>query len=254
MRAPPKPKVRRKRRWLLGRLSGRNDADYVEAVLARARLLHRGGHDRQAVALIEEASKEKRFEARDELMLGLTALRVELGAGVEAVDRLEALAATRPHALALRLGLARLERQVGRHDKAIAILEPLAHKRELRAMQLLADTLVGSNQRLDEARRLLHEAMGMEPHDGSIAASAGAAYVALGQLDEAQRLFERADRLAPPNIDVLLALSRLYERHDRHDDAAAALRRALGASPDEHRRQEIEAQLIMIERGRMGAR
>jgi tetratricopeptide (TPR) repeat protein len=154
----------------------------------------------------------------------------------------------------LRLGLARLERQVGRHDKAIAILEPLARKHELRAIQMLADALVASNQRLEEARRLLSDAIGMEPHDGSIAASAGAAYIALGRTDEAQRMFERADRLAPPNVDVLVALSRLYERHDRHDDAAAALRRALGASPDERRRQEIEAQLIMIERGRMGAR
>jgi tetratricopeptide (TPR) repeat protein len=237
---------------------GPNDTEYVEALLARARLLHHSGHDRQAVTLLEDAVKErttrKRLDDRDELMIGLTSLRIELGAGLDAVDRLEALSATRPRALALRLGLARLERQVGRHDKAIAILEPLARKHELRAIQMLADALVASNQRLEEARRLLSDAIGMEPHDGSIAASAGAAYIALGRTDEAQRMFERADRLAPPNVDVLVALSRLYERHDRHDDAAAALRRALGASPDERRRQEIEAQLIMIERGRMGAR
>jgi tetratricopeptide (TPR) repeat protein len=237
---------------------GPNDNEYVEAVLARARLMHANGHDREALALVDDAVKERtsrrRFEERDELMIGLTTLRVELGGGIEAVDRLEALSATKPHALSLRLAVARLERQIGRTDKAIAILEPLARKRELRALQMLADTWVGSNQKLDDARRLLALAEAEAPHDASIAGSAGMVCIALGRLEEAQRLLERADRLATPNIDVLLALSKLYERRDRHDDAAAALKRALGARPDEHRRQEIEAQLIMIERGRMGAR
>jgi tetratricopeptide (TPR) repeat protein len=237
---------------------GEGDEQRVEAVLARARILRERGHEREAVALVEDAMKQrvayKKLDDRDQLAAGLASLRVDMGAGAEAVDKLEALSAQRPHALSMRLELARLERQVARPDKAIAILEPLARKHELRAMQLLADTLVGAGQRLDEAQRLLTRALGMAPHDASIAVSAGLADVALGRYDDARRLLERADRLAPPNVDALVALAKLYERADRHDDAVAVLRRALGARPDEHRRQEIEAQLIMIERGRMGAR
>ncbi len=237
---------------------GPADAEYATSLLQRARLLRARGHDRDALALIEAGIAERtargRLEERDQLAIGLAALRVELGEGAAAVDRLVDVAATRPHATELRVGLAHLERQVGRAGKAVALLQPLAAAGDPRVLRALGEALLEVGPRPDEALRILERAEGAAPHDAAVAGSLGTAYLRAGRLEDAERLLRRADRLAPPSAEVLQQLARLLERRDRRDDAAAVLRRALQARPAEALRQQLEAQLLMLERGRVGSR
>jgi tetratricopeptide (TPR) repeat protein len=233
------------------------DPEYVIAVSARARLLREAGRASEARAALEAAITDRvarlRFDERDQLEVVLAELRAGLGERDEALAALEALSTSRPRASALRLARARLERAAGRGPRALALLEPLAQGGDLRAAQALAELLADAHH-LAEAQRVLERAEGAAPHDVEIADVLGTVYLQLGRLDDAERLLLRADRLAPPDVDVLVHLARLYDKKDDHDRARATLRRALATRPAEHVRQEIEAQLIMLERGRMGAR
>ncbi len=234
------------------------DAEYTTAVLARVRLLRDAGRSSEARSLIEAAIADRttrsRLDERDQLAVALAELRESLGEREEALAALDALAASRPGALPLRLARAKLERNAGRWPKAVALLEPLAREGKLRAAHQLGDTLASSGQRLDEAARVLERAEATAPHDAALADSLGTVYLQLGRLDDAERMLARADHLAPPDVEVLTHLARLYDKKDDHERARSTLRRALAAHPTGRLRQEIEAQLIMLERGRVGAR
>jgi tetratricopeptide (TPR) repeat protein len=136
----------------------------------------------------------------------------------------------------------------------VVLLEAAARAGQLLALHQLGDTLVASGRRIDEAIRMLEKAESMAPHEADIADSLGAAYLAAGRLDDAERLLLRADREAAPDVEVLRHLAQLWQKRDKRDLAIASLQRALKARPDEHARQEIEAQLLMLERGRVGTR
>lgn len=237
---------------------GPGDAEYAVAIRARARLLRARGKDREALALLDVAIADRasrnKLEERDQLAISLAELRAGLGDRELAITKLEELAASRPREASLRLARARLEHEAGRWPKSVALLEPAAKSGQLAAMHLLGDVLVGAHQRLDDAIRFLERAEGLAPNDAEIADSLGAAYLAAGRLDDAERLLTRADRLAPPDVDVLLHLSQLWERREQRDRAVSALRRALLAKPDERTRLSLEARLLMLENGRMGAR
>jgi tetratricopeptide (TPR) repeat protein len=236
---------------------GPGDAEYARAIQARARLLRQRGRDREALSLLDAAINDRtarrRLEERDQLAIALASLRAELGDRDAAIAKLEELVAARPRELSLRLALARLERAAGHWPKAVALLEPSARAGQLRALHQLGDTLAGAD-RLDDAIRDLERAEALAPHDADVADSLGAAYLAAGRLDDAERLLRRAERLDVPDVEVLIHLSQLWQRRDRRDEAIGALRRALAARPSEGERQAIEAQLLMLQRGRMGAR
>jgi len=235
-----------------------SDAEYITAVVARARLLSARGRHHEALALLETSLTDRalrdRPADRDQLAIALGLLRAELGDGEAALVQLEALAVERPRSLPLRMATARLQRRAGRWTKAVAILEPLAKHGEVGALHLIGDILVTVGQRLDEATQLLERAEGLSPHDAEIADSLGTLYLSTGRLDDAQRLLERADRAAPADVEVLTHLARLYVTREDPTRAVAILRRALGTRPNDRLRQEIEAQLLMLERGRVGAR
>jgi tetratricopeptide (TPR) repeat protein len=237
---------------------GPGDGEYTRAIQARARLLRQRGRDREAVSLLETAIADRALRAkldeRDQLAVTLGTLRAELGDRDSAVNRLEELISARPQELPLRLGLARIEAAAGRWARAVALLEVAARGGQLRALHQLGDTLVAAGRRIDDAIRMLEKAESMAPHEADVADSLGAAYLAAGRLDDAERLLLRADRQAAPDVDVLLHLAQLWQKRDKHDLAIAALQRALKARPGERVRQEIEAKLLMLERGRVGTR
>ena len=237
---------------------GPNDAEYTTAVIGRARLLRLRGHDTLAMGLIKEAlidrSARARLDEHDQLTSVLALLRAELGERELALAQLEIAAAARPTSSILQLTRAKLEQQAGRSARAIAILEPRARAGDLDAQHLLGDTLVASQQRVVDAIAVLERAESLAPHDATIADSLGVAYLEGGRTTDAQRLLERANRLAPGDPDVLGHIAKLYQALDLPTQAVAALKRAMQSHPSEAARRAMEGQLLMIERGRVGAR
>ncbi len=237
---------------------GPTEAEYATAVIARARMLRVRGRDAESLALLKDAfadcQRRQRLDDADQLSSASALLQAELGERDAAIEALQAAAVVRPASTILQLSLATLEQRAGRTIDAVRRLEPRAKAGEQAALHLLGDTLVAANVRLPEAVTYLERAESVAPHDAEIADSLGAAYLALGHVADAQRLLERANHLSPGDLDVLTHLAKLYQRLDQPALAVAALRGALATRPPEPVRQALEAQLLMLERGRLGTR
>lgn len=101
-----------------------------------------------------------------------------------------------------------------------------------------ADALVNASvalrQRgdLDEAERVLHRAIALEPWAPQAYANLGNVAVDRGRADEAERWYREALRRDRRNAEVLYNLGVLLADQGRREEAAAAYEEAVAASPD----------------------
>jgi tetratricopeptide (TPR) repeat protein len=99
-------------------------------------------------------------------------------------------------------------------------------------LNYLAYTWVDRGENLEEAKRMLDEAVRQKPDDGAIVDSVGWAYYRLGQFDRALEYLERAIELTPEDPAINDHLGDVYWRVGRRAEARFQWQRALSLNPE----------------------
>jgi tetratricopeptide (TPR) repeat protein len=99
-------------------------------------------------------------------------------------------------------------------------------------LNYLAYTWVDRGEHLDEAMRMLEEAVRQKPDDGAIVDSVGWAYFRLGQMEKALEYLEKSIELAPEDSSINDHLGDVYWRVGRRAEARFQWQRALSLNPE----------------------
>ena len=111
----------------------------------------------------------------------------------------EKLVAAQPDDDDLEYELAMLAEKVGKHDFMEQLLRKVIARNPSyqHALNALGYTLADRGIQLDEAKRLIEQALGLSPNDPFITDSLGWVEFRLGNLQEARRLLEKAYGMRP---------------------------------------------------------
>ena len=175
------------------------------------------------------------LEARaDELeRAGETQRAAELQA--EAEEEYRRLLDLKPDDLRASINLAACQYENGQTDDAKERLRGLIEQypgvalpRTALAAHVLAEARAAESSRLlDEARRLIDEAVGLDPTNVAALMLQGDVAVALGDQDRARKSYRRALKRDPSDIATLLALARLEVEAENWGQAGVWLQRVL---------------------------
>ena len=201
------------------------DGGLVAALAAAVEL---GGHPLEAEKLLREA-----LTARPSTLLyeALAELLQRNGGQAAAVELLTHASAQAPADGELAFALGEAYERQGDHDRALAqmrqvlVLDPA----NAEAMNFIGYSLAASGQGLEEAERLLQEALTLKPDSGAYLDSLGWLYFHKGDFARAAGTLEKAAALAPEEPVILGHLGDAYRKLDRRGLATAAYQRALEA-------------------------
>ena len=107
--------------------------------------------------------------------------------------------------------------------KAVISLDP----QNANALNYLGYTYAELGENLDEAERLIKEALQQKPDDGYITDSLGFVYFKKGLFNEALKYFERALSLVPDNSTILEHLGDAYLKIGDNEEALNCYKRSL---------------------------
>jgi Flp pilus assembly protein TadD len=227
----------------------------VRVVVARAAALEREGRARDAAGLLRSARAEKeRAGARGdavELTAELAETLVRAGQAPEAIALLRAAIAGAPRETALLYALGAAYERAGEPDAAVAQMRAILALQpdHAEALNFVAYSFAERGVRLEEAEVLARRALAQRPRSAHVLDSLGWILLRRGELARAVEVLEEAAALGSPDPTVLDHLGDAYRALARHDEAARAYRRALGAEDDEggaealRRRSSVERKL-----------
>ncbi len=229
------------------------------AVRQAALLLVRRGRGEEAGARVERAlaeARRRKLVTVERLVLVVGEVYERRGDVGRALTHLRSAATQAPASEPLQLALASL---LERHGDAAAASELVqrALARRPASVSLVnfhAYSLVQRGQRLDEAERLLRQALAREPRNGAVTDSLGWCLFKRGLIDEAQRMLELADRLAPGEPEILRHLGDLRAFQRDRKRALELYRRALASGAEEPLRAELEALVRDLEANRKASK
>lgn len=202
--------------------------DYVPLYSTRARALERAGMLREAEGFLTRSLNERPEPA---IFDALAALYQRQGRLADAITLLSRALAKRPRdeTLLYTLGAA-YERSgdVRRSlEKMRAVLD--VNPENALALNFIGYTLADRGMDLEEAERMVNRALQLRPDSGAILDSLGWLYYRRGEFAKAVETLEKATELAPEEVVIIEHLGDAYTRVAKRDKAADAYRRALDA-------------------------
>ncbi len=229
------------------------------AVRAAALWLVKRGRGEEAGARVERAlaeARRRRLGNVERLVLVLGEVYERRGEVGRATAHLRQAVTQAPESEALLLSLASLLERHGEQAAAAELVRRALQRRpgSVSLVNFHAYSLVQRGQRLDEAERLLRQALAKEPRNGAVTDSLGWCLFKRGAIDEAQRLLELADRLAPGEPEILRHLGDLRAFQRDRKRALELYRRALAAGAEEPLRAELEALVRDLEGNRKASK
>ena len=164
----------------------------------------------------------------------------------EALEYYNKVVAYRPDSEGAFLGKAELLLRMDRLDDAISLYRTSVKRWPNSAMSLnaLGYTLADRTDKYDEAERLMHKALELDPDSAAIIDSWGWVLYRQGRNDEALHHLERAYELlrdpevASHIVEVLMTL-------DRHDEARTVLEKAELLFPDNELLKNVRERLLI---------
>ena len=249
-----------------------------EPQLLKARALARGGNERkEAIALLLEVDKSAAaYPSCRAYAAELTARQGKTSAALAIIVAARKLhpqhtALTTTHALVLELGgeaskarevfkealrarpgntdliygLGDLEDRLGKHDRAVELMEKIveADPDNSSALNFIGYSLADRNIELDRAERLLLLAIDLAPDDGYVLDSYGWLLFRQKRTDEAEDVLWRAARLIPTQPEILWHLAELYAARQDDKRALKLLDEAKSLDPEGRVRERIEARI-----------
>ena len=222
-----------------------------ELKFRRARASYRAGDHAQAAAIAAQGQAQHPTDPRFPRLRARAMF--EGGAQAEAFSILEPIAKAYPRDTATQFALADLYADAGRDDDAERTIRELLQIQpaNAEALNYLGYLLADNGRQLEEAVRLVQQALEADPDNPSYLDSLGWAFFRRGELDQAEKyLSPAADRL-PRNSVVQDHLGDLLAGRGRWQDAIAAWMRALEGDGGDIDRAALE-QKINDARGRVG--
>lgn len=254
------------------------------ATVTLANLLEQMKQGEQAISLYDSVPATSPLKEDAEIQVAV--VLDGMGKTEDAIKRLHALVQKRPHdqeALSALAGLQRSAKQYAEaaatYDKAIAAVgipqrdnwtlfyfRGICHERDKQWPEAEADfkqalalypdqplvlnylgySWVDKGLNLNEAFKMLHQAVEMRPDDGYIVDSLGWAHFKLGQYAEATKTLERAVNLKPSDPVLNDHLGDAYWRMNRRTEARFQWNHARDMAPEP---EDLPAILQKIERG-----
>jgi tetratricopeptide (TPR) repeat protein len=174
------------------------------------------------------------------------------GQAPQAIEVLEQSTVTFPKDAESKLALVDMYQNVKRFGDAEKVLRQMlvADPANPDALNYLGYMLANNNDRLDEAIRLVNQALQKKPGNGAYLDSLGWAYFKKGNLDEAEKYLTEALGKLPKNAEVLDHVGDLHARRSRWQQAIEAWSQSLASNPDGSNKEEIEKK-IESARGKM---
>lgn len=212
---------------LLSAASAQHPGD-GELVSAWAASLELGGHPERAELLLRRSITAHPSAT---LYQALAELLQRHGGEAEAIEVLTAAIARSPRDGDLRYALGAAYARQGDQDRALeAMRQVLAvDPKNAAAMNFIGYSLAQSGQGLEEAQRLLEQALSLKPDSGAYLDSLGWLYFHKGEFVRAAGTLEKAVSLEPDEPQILDHLGDAYRKLDRRALAASAYQRALEA-------------------------
>jgi len=208
------------------------DTPAQRAALRRADVLALQGQGAQARAVLAALPSGNADEARQKTLTQAFWLR-EQGALQEAYDLLKAAVAQQPSQTDLLNELALVCEKLQRHDEMEQHLRQAMRLRPLdpQAYNALGYSLADRNVRLDEARELIQKAVDLAPRDPFIRDSLGWVAFRQGRLQEARELLESAFK-ARPDAEIAAHLGEVLWAMGQQDEARRIWRQGQGLRAD----------------------
>ncbi|MBV8200531.1 MAG: tetratricopeptide repeat protein, partial [Acidobacteria bacterium] len=203
----------------------------------RAEVLYRAGHEPEAARRLEDLAAAKEPQAA--LAAAETYQRLDKYA--DSIPVLEKLlgradpALQGPNLKAARFLLGAAYERTGKRDQAVAEFRRLlgADPEYHAALNYLGYMFAERGENLDEAQKLIERAVALEPDNGAYVDSLGWVYYRLGRFEQARAALERATRLEISDGTVQEHLGDVYGAMGQRDRAGEAYRRALELEHDD---------------------
>jgi tetratricopeptide (TPR) repeat protein len=203
----------------------------------RAEVLYRAGRAPEAAGRLEDLAGAKEPQAA--LAVAETYQRLDKYA--ESVPVLEKLLGRAdptlqgPSLKAARFLLGAAYERTGKRDKAVVEFRRLlgADPEYHAALNYLGYMFAERGENLDEAQKLVERAVALEPDNGAYVDSLGWVYYRLGRFEQARAALERATRLEVGDGTVQEHLGDVYGAMGERDRAGDAYRRALELERDD---------------------
>ena len=191
----------------------------MSALARRASLLVQAGRVEQARALVRDTPLREEPEARTRLLAEAQVLR-DARQWQAAYDLLLSALRLAPDDTVLMYEMAMVADRLSRFDDMEALLRRVIALKpdDHQAHNALGYSLADRNLRLEEARSLVRRAAELAPHDPFIIDSQGWLAYRLGQREEALKLLRRA-HLARPHVEVAAHLGEVLWALGQQDEA-----------------------------------
>ncbi|HUB08475.1 MAG TPA: tetratricopeptide repeat protein, partial [Myxococcales bacterium] len=232
---------------LLAALALRPTAEPLFVSLAE--VYRAGGEGAAATALLERVLDEQ--GPGTDVVVALADAYATEGRRNQAIDLLRRTLRARPGDVELLFALGSELAHAGRTDDALAEMRRILalDPHNAAAMNFVGFELAERGQKLDEAERLVKDAMALEPSNGLFADSLGWVYFKEGRLRLAVATLRRACQEAPDEPVILEHLGDAYVREGEAREAAKAYGHALEltqAHPDADVRAALTAKLELL--------
>lgn len=207
------------------------DPDHLKALVALAQTRRSLGKKRESIQVLREAFDRSGGDADlgEKLVIDL----LEMGSRREAVDLLDSLDRSDLPAR-VRLSLGRLYLQIGEADSALHMAESIleVHPASASTRVLRAQALIMLQRRSEAVPVLLEipESATQWPGARGLAAELLAQD---GKIEEARKLVDEALGAKPNEVDLLIASSTVYEHAKRPAKARQVLETAVERDPDD---------------------
>jgi len=195
----------------------------TQAALSRSRLGERAEAGRRMRALFAEHPQD------EAVGLGLIEALEREGRLSDAVSLLAAAVRVEPRSEATLFALATAQDRAGKQQAAFATMKKVLSlsPHHPGALNYVGYSLVEKNESLDEAERLLADAVEQRPDDGAVADSYGTCLLRRGNVSAALAELFRAQNLAPGDPVILEHLGEALLASGKREEASRAFRKAL---------------------------
>jgi len=204
---------------------------YVNSRIHMGFILKEDGRIEEAIEVLEKAIDKK--ETADELFGFLAALYEENNQLDRAEEILTKGLSVVPESIDLRYKLGVIYSKMKRDEESLQEMEKvLAMEPEnAEALNFIGYSYADRGIKLDEAERMIKQAMELKPGNGYIIDSLGWVYYRQGKLEKAVKYLKEAFHITPKDPTIAEHLGEVYEKIGNIKEALEMYRRALELNP-----------------------
>jgi tetratricopeptide (TPR) repeat protein len=221
---------------------------FVDARIQAAYLYERRDQTQKAIEVVQSALKKKNDQKEIfGLLASLYRKQKDYPKAIEAMERVVGMDSRNDQA---HFQLGALYDESKNKEKSIASMKKAIelNPRNAAALNYLGYTWAEMGVQLDEAERLIERALKIEPNDGFYIDSLGWVYYQKGDYAKAVEHLERAVDLTRDDPTIIEHLGDAYERSGKVDRAVARYREALKKSKEDEQIERIRGKIQRLER------